>query len=49
LIKRFLSYLINEYLVKGSWTKTDKSHLQAVENRIKDIINDTYNGDFSKK
>ena len=49
LIKRFLSYLINEYLVKGSWTKTDKSHLQAVENRIKDIINDTYNGNFSKK
>lgn len=49
LMKRFLSYLINEYLVKGSWTKPNKIHLQAVENRIKDIINDTYNGNFSKK
>ena len=49
LIKRFLSYLINEYLVKGTWNNPTKEHFIAVEQRIKDILNDTYNGNFSKK
>ena len=49
LIKRFLSYLINEYLVKGTWSNPTKEHFITVEQRIKDILNDTYNGNFSKK
>jgi len=49
LIKRFLSYLINEYLVKGSWTNPDAEHIKAVEKRIKEILDDTYYEHFSKK
>ena len=49
LIKRFLSYLINEYLVKGTWTNPDIEHIKAVEKRIKEILDDTYYEHFSKK
>ena len=49
LIKRFLSFLINEYLVKGTWSNPDSKHYKAVEKRIKDIINDTYYDHFGKK
>ena len=49
LIKRFLSYLINEYLVKGSWTNPNAEHIKAVEKRIKEILDDTYYEYFSKK
>lgn len=49
LMKRFLSFLINEYLVKGTWTNPNTEHVKAAEKRIKEILNDTYYDHFGKK
>ena len=35
---RFLSYLINEYLVEGSWKKPDENHFKHLERKINSLI-----------
>lgn len=40
-IKKFLSYLLNDYLIHGNWKNPDTQHFQELEKRFKKIIDES--------
>ena len=40
MTKKFLSYLLNDYLIHGNWKTPDTQHFQELEQRFKSIIDE---------